>query len=184
MKEEVLRKVRNLREETEKLNEKYGHNKKRMKELEKDKNVEEYIRLLEENNKIKYIQNLNNYFEKITINKNCSHDICLFINSECDEYEGRRYYNYKCVECGYEFEAQHYCRPKYEIGILKDKNSDFNMLNNEYINLLIKYNTSDAHDFMIYKYVLNNPTFNTLINDGIDVNRAIKLTKKITIYNK
>ena len=173
MKESVLKQVKELREEITQLDKNYEKNNEALEILKKDKKVMQCIKLLDENEKIRKKTANNIKTENMLIEHGCNHDLCLFISSECDSYEGRRYYKYRCLECGKIFEIDFRLRN----GVI-DKNN-FDILRNEYFEYLLKYNEKDAIDIMIYKYKDN--LFNELIENGVETIKALNLVKKQNI---
>ena len=87
-------------EQLNKIIDAFNQNNIIISELEKIDIIKDYNTYKSENeNLLKYI---NESIEKIQAN--CNHDIWYHINTSKDDYEGRSYYNCRCLNCGLIFE--------------------------------------------------------------------------------
>lgn len=166
MKESILKQIKEFERISTELDNRYKENKEFIKELKKDKKVLNYLKLIETNKEIAKCKLSLKNEEELLIKQNCNHSIALYLGSEIDQHDCKRYYEYKCIECGELFESNE----RIENEVLCD--ISYNILNREYLDYLLKYGEIYALDMIMFKYGDNKSS--ELIENENEVHNLVK----------
>ncbi len=168
MKENILEEIKKLKGEIAEQTSEYEKNNELLNEKCKNPLVMEAIKLQLNNEEL--LRNVNKIRKdvELLIEKNCTHNLLLYIGHNISCYDS--FYYYRCIECGQGIESTIklnnvvYTDVSYE-----DLKKDFN-------NYLNKYGEESAIQIMLAKY--KNELFNDLVTSGVDEIKALKLIRK------